>query len=309
MLIPRKRTIRARAIKSRAGVRLRAVPTGRQRTPHWAPVNRVQTSRRVGEHSRGSLNCELHRNPTPFASPACSNLTACAILHHRPPLPFHLRTQDLGNGPCYLENSLPPAMLARLEHGLRTGFGLNRPWSQRGGVQCYSSGLMRLLDASFILLLLFLRYSAAIRLPFSCYSPAIPLLFPCYSPAIPLLFPCYPPCYSGFVLPALFLPLLFMHHHRNAARYGGRVVGRRLNAYDNTPLDGWLIALGAVADPELDHPPHPCRDHHFAESLLRSVRPSPLRPSPLSSHRPPASTDDHPGQDGEPRVVVWLKRP
>jgi len=137
-----------------------------------------------------------------------------------------------------------------------------------------------------------------------CYASFMLLLCSCYALAMPP--PCS--CYAPGIL-ALVLPLLFMHHHRNAARYGGRVVGRRLNAHDKTPLDGWLTALGAVADPELDHPPHPCRDHHFAESLLRSVRPSPLRPSPLSSHRPPASTDDHPGQDGEPRVVVWLKRP
>ena len=173
LLIPRKRTIRARAIKSRAGVRLRAVTTGRQRTPHWAPVNRVQIQRRVRALERtcavGPITSFIGTLlPTPLASPACSNLTACAILHHRPPLPFYLRTQDLGNGTCYLESALPPGLLARLEHGLRTGFGLNHPWSQRGVVRCYS-GFMRLLDASFILLM-FLRYSAAIRLPFSSSS-------------------------------------------------------------------------------------------------------------------------------------------
>ena len=36
---------------------------------------------------------------------------------------------------------------------------------------------------------------------------------------------------------------------------------------NDTSLDGWLPALGAVADPKLD-PSHPCLDHHLAESLL-----------------------------------------
>ena len=72
------------------------------------------------------------------------------------------------------------------------------------------------LHAAAILVALFCCYSFVVPLIFSCYSPSIILLFSCYSPAILLLFSCYS-CFS----PALFLPLLFMHHHRNATRHGG----------------------------------------------------------------------------------------
>ena len=50
-----------------------------------------------------------------------------------------------------------------------------------------------------------------------CYASSfVLLLFFRSSADIPLLFSCY----CGFI-PALFLPLLFMHHHRNATRHGG----------------------------------------------------------------------------------------